>query len=59
MNTGSVGRRFNNCLYRRTCPNKGKNYIISNCINFKEEKCPLLNKPPYVYNGCKKKLIVL
>ena len=55
MNTGSVGRRFNNCLYRRTCPNKGKNCIISNCINFKEENCPLLNKPPYVCNGCKNK----
>lgn len=53
MNTGSVGRRFNNCLYRRSCPNRGKNCIISNCINFKEEKCPLLDKPPYVCNGCK------
>ena len=55
MNTGSIGRRFNNCLYRRTCSNRGKNCIISNCINFKEEKCPLLNKPPYVCNGCKNK----
>lgn len=53
MNTGSVGRRFNNCVYRRICPNKGKNCIISKCINFKEEKCPLLDKPPYVCNGCK------
>lgn len=55
MNTGSVGRRFNNCLYRRTCPNRGKNCNISNCINFQEEKCSLLNKPPYVCNGCKNK----
>ena len=55
MNTGSVGRRFNNCLFRRTCANKGKNCIISNCIHFKEEKCPLLDKPPYVCNGCKKR----
>ena len=55
MNTGSVGRRFNNCLFRRTCASKGKNCIISNCIHFKEEKCPLLDKPPYVCNGCKKR----
>ena len=55
MNTGSVGRRFNNCLFRKTCVNRGKNCIISNCINFKEEKCPLLEKPPYVCNGCKKR----
>ena len=55
MNTGSVGRRFNNCLYRRTCPNRGKNCNISNCINFQEEKCSLLDKPPYVCNGCKNK----
>ena len=55
MNTGSVGRRFNNCLFRKTCVNRGKNCIISNCINFKEEKSPLLEKPPYVCNGCKKR----
>ena len=55
VNSGSVGRRFNNCLFRRTCPNRGKSCNISNCINFKEEKCSLLNKPPYVCNGCKKK----
>lgn len=56
MNTGSIGRRFNNCLYRRTCPNKGKNCNISSCINFTEEKCSLLNKSPYVCNGCKNKI---
>lgn len=56
MNTGSVGRRFNNCLYRRTCHNRGKNCVISNCVNFQEEKCSLLDKPPYVCNGCKNKI---
>ncbi len=56
MNTGSIGRRFNNCLYRRTCPNRGKNCNISSCINFTEEKCSLLNKSPYVCNGCKNKI---
>lgn len=52
-NTGSVGRKFNNCLYRRTCPNRGRNCNINTCLEFKEEKCSLLNKPPYVCNGCK------
>lgn len=56
-NTGSVGRKFNNCLYRRTCHNRGKNCNINNCINFVEEKYDLLNKPPYVCNGCKSKNI--
>ena len=55
MNTDSIDRIFNNCLYRRTGPNLGKNCNISNYINFKEETCSLLNKPPYVCNGCKKK----
>lgn len=54
-NTGSVGRKFNNCLYRRTCHNRGKNCNLKNCIEFVEEKCFLLNKPPYVCNGCKKR----
>lgn len=54
-NTGSVGRKFNNCLYRRTCENRGKNCNLANCTEFKEEKCNLLNKPPYVCNGCKNK----
>lgn len=54
-NTGSVGRRFNNCLYRASCPNRGRSCKLNSCIEFKEEKCPLLNKPPYVCNGCKKR----
>ena len=54
-NTGSVGRVFNNCLFRRTCPNRGKNCNLKNCIEFVEEKCTLLSKSPYVCNGCKKR----
>lgn len=54
-NTGSVGRKFNNCIYRSTCENRGKNCNLTNCIEFKEQKCNLLNKPPYVCNGCKYK----
>lgn len=54
-NTGSVGRAFNNCLFRKTCPNRGKNCNIKNCSDFSEENCSLLNKTPYVCNGCKKR----
>ncbi len=55
-NTGCVGRRFNNCIYRRDCPNRGRQCDISNCSEFKEEKCTLLSKPPYVCNGCKNRI---
>lgn len=54
-NSGAIGRSFNNCIYRNTCPNRGKNCNLQNCTEFKEEKCNLLNKPPYVCNGCKNK----
>ena len=54
-NTGGIGRQFNNCIYRSTCPNRGKNCNLNNCTKFKEQKCNLLNKPPYVCNGCKLK----
>lgn len=54
-NTGGIGRQFNNCIYRSTCPNRGKNCNLNNCTEFKEQKCNLLNKPPYVCNGCKLK----
>lgn len=54
-NTGGIGRKFNNCIYRTTCPNRGRNCKLHNCTEFKEEKCHLLEKPPYVCNGCKKK----
>ena len=54
-NTGSVGRQFNNCIFRTTCSNRGKNCRLSSCTEFEEEKCSLLDKPPYVCNGCKLK----
>lgn len=54
-NTGGIGRPFNNCIERKTCPNRGKNCNLHNCTAFTEEKCPLLDKPPYVCNGCKNK----
>lgn len=54
-NTGGIGRCFNNCIYRSSCPNRGKNCNLNNCSEFKEQKCNLLDKPPYVCNGCKHK----
>lgn len=51
-NTGGIGRQFNNCIHRNNCPNRSK-CRLSNCTEFKEENCNLLNKPPYVCNGCK------
>ena len=54
-NTGGIGRSFNNCIHRNNCSERGKNCKLSNCSEFKEEKCDLLNKPPYVCNGCKNK----
>ena len=39
--TGSVGRRFNNCLYRKTCPNRGNQCNLHNCLEFKEDKLVL------------------
>ena len=55
-NTGGIGRHFNNCIYRTSCPNRGKNCNLHSCTEFSEEKCNLLNKPPYVCNGCKNKV---
>lgn len=55
VNTGAIGRAFNNCLLRKNCPNRGKNCSIKYCSEFKEETCNKLLKPPYVCNGCKYK----
>ena len=42
-NSGWIGRLFNNCIHRSSCPNRGKNCKLSNCSEFEEEKCNLLN----------------
>ena len=54
-NTGCIGRSFNNCSKVKTCVLRGKQCKLNKCIDFVEEKCPLLDKPPYVCNGCNKK----
>lgn len=48
---GAYGRPFNNCKYRRDCPNRNK----CRCDDFEEDVCILLSKAPYVCNGCKKR----
>ena len=64
--TGAYGRPFNNCRFRRDCsrtagelnlpaPKKqarftGKCHLF--CSDYQPESCPLLEKAPYVCNGC-------
>lgn len=65
--TGGYGRVYNACIHRRTCnisrlctdcPLTNRKYCSlcdkcnSSCPDFEEEKCPKLDKPPYVCNGC-------
>jgi len=50
--TGAYGRPFNNCLRRNDCKNRNK----CMCEDFEEEVCPLLSRPPYVCNGCTKRM---
>lgn len=53
-NTGTLGRDFNNCYFRKDCPyrEKGKRCDIRTCPNFKKEECKKLLRSPYVCNGC-------
>lgn len=66
--TGAYGRPFNDCIYRNTCTetkicgklgcrNKVCKFCAStscteHCIVYQKDFCQLLNKPPYVCNGC-------
>lgn len=65
--TGGFGRSFNACLHRRDCsvrslcpqcssPGKPHCSFCDRCNrvcpDFAEQKCPRLEKPPYVCNGC-------
>ena len=53
-NVGTLGRDFNNCIFRKDCPyrEKGIKCDIRNCSHFQKEECSRLSKPPYVCNGC-------
>lgn len=65
--TGAYGHPFNACAHRKDCtlrslcghcafPSKKYCHFCekcnSNCKDFVEERCPKLEKPPYVCNGC-------
>ncbi len=65
---GAPYRKFNDCIHRRHCihfadvckecnrKTKGKCSTCAGCLDtcpdYEKEECPLLNKPPYVCNGC-------
>lgn len=64
---GAYGRPFNNCIHNKACietkvcdvcthkSHRSCHFCPecrSSCELFQEEKCTLLNKPPYVCNGC-------
>lgn len=46
---------FANCIHTYTCENAGSKFCKKSCSKFKEKTCFLLEKPPYVCNGCPKK----
>lgn len=46
---------FANCIHTETCENAGSKFCKKSCSRFKEKTCSLLEKPPYVCNGCPKK----
>ena len=49
------GTTFANCTNINNCQFAGCKSCNKSCKNFTERKCELLNKAPYVCNGCKKK----
>ena len=53
-NVGTLGRDFNNCIFRKDCPyrEQGIKCDITNRSHFQKEECSRLSKPPYVCNGC-------
>ena len=69
--TGAFGKPFNACFYRASCQlhhlcddcnlYQGRTrcsfckYCNDHCDHFREEKCRLLDKAPYVCNGCVKR----
>lgn len=68
--TGGLGKEYNSCAKRDRCPSSGmcgsktcrrssccgcNVFCGSNCPNYEQDVCPLLEKPPYVCNGCSKR----
>jgi IS30 family transposase len=68
VSTGAVGRVPNRCIHKFSCdirglcndPSCNKSFCLyckkcnRLCPDFQEEHCPMLFKPPYVCNGCKR-----
>lgn len=52
------GTTFANCTNINICQFAGCKSCKKSCKNFIEKKCQILDKTPYVCNGCKKNLIV-
>lgn len=47
---------FANCIHTDNCENAGTKWCKHSCKNYKEKECILLDNPPYVCNGCSKKI---
>ena len=70
--TGSMGGNYNACSLRYSCKKsricspcradhrhalcRRCTMCNSFCSDFREEKCPALSRPPYVCNGCSKRI---
>lgn len=46
---------FANCIHTDKCENAGTKLCKKSCTKFQEKECTLLNRVPYVCNGCPKK----
>lgn len=54
-NQNLYGTNFVYCELEKECSNFIGIGCRKKCSNFKPKQCPILNKPPYVCNGCSKK----
>lgn len=53
-----LGKPYLDCKLMGHCPYraKGENCYIKNCEHYEQRNCEKLNKPPYVCNGCSKRI---
>lgn len=58
--SGAYGRAFNDCLLRKTYPNRKDRApstpCFKTCLDYQKEKCHLLDQPPYVCHGCPQRI---
>lgn len=59
VKTGSYGRVFNDCLFKKTCKNRNDRRTATPCYDvcsqYKKETCKDLMTAPYVCDGCTNK----